>query len=223
MDEHELLARLKSRIGPELTPVRPLAAPGWQALWLLVSWLLLGAGVLLALGLRPDVDLLGGWRSAGLSLTEMALGFWLVRLSLRSSIPALSGSLSAAVASVAIAGCLHLLVSGVTLGRSDLLPPHGEELRDGFRCFASIVALGLAPLLLGGVLLVRGLLTRPVLAFALTGLASGLAAEATWRLHCPYSAWDHVLPSHSGALVLMMLVASSVALLVRHGARDGST
>jgi hypothetical protein len=222
LDEHELLTRLKSHIGPNPAPVRPLPAPASQAAWLLVLWILLGGGVLLALGPRPDVHLLGGWRSAGLSLIEIALSLWLVHVSLRSSIPGMSPSMSAAVASVAIAWSIHVLISWTALGRSDLSPPHGEELRDGLRCFASIVALALVPLLLGGVLLVRGLLTRYVLPFALTGFASGLAAEAIWRMHCPYSAWDHVLPFHSGAMALMMAVASSVALLVRHGARTAS-
>jgi hypothetical protein len=218
LDEHELLARLKSQIEPDLAPVRPLPRPGSRALWLLGLWVMLGAGVLLALGPRADVDVLGAWRSIGFSLVEVAACFWLVRLSLRSAIPAMSGSLWTAIAGLAIASCLHLVLSWVALERNDLSPPHGEELRDGLRCFASIVVLALAPLVLGGVLLVRGLLTRYAMPFMLMGFASGLAAEATWRLHCPYSGWAHVLPFHTGALVLSMLLASAVALFARRSA-----
>lgn len=215
MDDHELLTRLKSRIEPDLAPVRPLPPPGSQALWLLALWVLLGAGVLLALGPRSDVNVLGASRSIGFSLVEVAVCFWLVRFSLRSSIPAMSGSLWTAVAGVAMASCIHLVLSWAALDRNDLSPPHGEELRDGLRCFASIIVLALAPLVIGGVLLVRGLLTRYALPFVLMGFACGLAAEATWRLHCPYSGWAHVLPFHSGALLLPMLLAVAVALFVR--------
>jgi hypothetical protein len=222
LDENELLARLKSRIGPDLAPVRPLPSPGSQALWLLLVWMTLGTGVLLLLGLRPDFGTLGTWPSIGFSLIEIAVCFWLVHLSLRSSIPAMSGSLGIAIAGIATASCVHLLLSWATLDRNDLSPAQGEELRDGLRCFTAIVALALGPLMLGGVLLLRGLLTRYLVPFALTGFASGLAGEATWRLHCPYSAWDHVLPSHTGALALVVLVATGVALLVRRRARAAS-
>lgn len=222
MDEHELLARLKSRIEPDLAPVRPLPSPGSQAFGLLIVWILLGVGVLLALGLRPDFDMLGAWPSIGFSLIEVALCVWLIRLSLRSSVPAMSVSLWTAIAGIAIAACVHVVLSWAMLDRNDLLPPDGEALRDGLRCLTSIIALALGPLVLGGMLLVRGLLTRYVLPFALAGFAAGLAAEATWRLHCPYSAWNHVLPTHTGALVLLMLVASGVALLVRRSERATS-
>lgn len=215
MDEHELLTRLKTRIGPDLAPVRPLAAPGLRALWLLATWILLGVTVLLALGLRQDADAVGPWQSVLLSLVEVAASFALVRAGLRSSIPGSSGSQWTAFAWMAVALCLHLLTSWVMLDRSDLSPPRGQEFSDGLRCLVSIAALAAAPFVLAAVLLTRGVLTWHLLPFALIAFASGLAAEATWRLHCPYSAWSHVLPFHSGALLLFVLVASVGARFVR--------
>lgn len=215
MDELELLTRLRDRIGPDLKPVRPLSAPGVRALWLLAVWVVLAAVITVTLGPRQDILTLGPWRSVGYSLVEIASSSTLVLVGFRFCIPAMSGSRWIALGWVVVALGLHVAISWVTLERSDLSPPHDMELRDGLACFAAIMILGLGPLVLGAVLLLRGLLTRYFLSFMLVGLASGLAAEATWRLHCPYSAWDHVLRFHSGAMLLFMLIASVIASFVR--------
>ena len=153
-------------------------------------------------------------RSVGFSLIELAFCVVLLFISLRFSIPAMAGSPSTALGWVAGALVVHFIVSGVTLERSALSPQAGHEWRDGLTCLSAITILSLAPLALGAVLLLRGLLTRLLPAFLLTGLACGLAAEATWRLHCAYSTWGHVLPFHTGALVLPLLVASAAAMSV---------
>lgn len=215
MDEHELLAQLKSRIGPQSTPVRPLAPPELRALWMFIVWSALAVCTLELLGFRSDFSVLGPWRSLGFSSTEIVLCLALVFLSLRSCVPAMSWSRGTAVSLAAVALVLHLIISWATLARSDLAPPQAAELHDGLACLASIMALGLVPFVLGSVLLVRGFLVRDLTAFVLMGLASGLAAEATWRLHCPYSAWSHVLLFHSSALLLFALVGIGTAMLVR--------
>lgn len=215
MDERDLLKRLRSRIGPELTAVRPLAAPGARGLWLLALWILLGVGIVTLLGPRPDIDVLGAGRSVGFSLLQAGACWVLAVLALRLSIPAMSGSAGVALASMALAVVLHLGISWATLDRSDISPARGDEWHEGMTCVAAILALTIAPLALGIVMLARGLLMQFWMAFALSGFASGLAAEAIWRLRCPYSAWDHVLPFHSGAVVLAVLLASGAALSVR--------
>lgn len=215
MDDHELLTRLKNRIEPDLAPVRPLGAPGSRALWLLGIWIVLCAGILLGPGPRQDIGVLGPWRSIGFSLIEVAFSFALAITSLRAAVPAMRGSLAGALAWMAIALLIHLGVSDATLERSSLAPSYGQELRDGLRCLSAIVVLGLAPLMVGAVLLFRGLPTRRVLAFVTMGLAVGLAAEAAWRLHCDYSVWNHVLYFHSTALVLFALLASVAASTLR--------
>jgi len=211
MDEPDLLTRIKREIGPDLTPVRPLGAPGVRALWLPAIWLVLLGLVLTAFGLREDAEALGVWGSIGFSLIEVALGFWLLAIALRFSIPAMAASPSAAIEWVAAALVVHVVLSWATLGRSALAPPPGHEWSAGLACLGSITALSVAPLVAGTVLLRRGLLTRALPAFLLTGVASGLAAEATWRLHCEYSTWGHVLPFHTAALALPLLAASALA------------
>jgi len=221
LDEHELLTRIRSRIGPGLTPVRPLAAPGARALWLLLLWILLGVGVVTWLGPRSDIGVLGASRSVGFSLLQAGACWVLGVLALRRSIPAMSGSSGVALASMALALVLHLGISWATLDRSEISPARGDEWDEGMTCVAAILALTIAPLVLGIVMLARGLLMQYWLAFALCGVASGLAAEAIWRLRCPYSTWEHVLPFHSGAVVLAVLLASGTALLVRLRHRTG--
>lgn len=220
MEEHDLLTQLKSEIEPDLAPVRPLGAPSSRALWLLATWVVLMGGILAVFGPRQDIGVLGIWRSVGFSMIEVAFCFMLVIVSLRFSIPALAGSLSTALLWVAGALLVHFLISWATLGRSAVSPASGHEWRAGLACLSAITALSLAPLALAAFLMLRGLLMRPILAFVLAGLASGVGAEAAWRLHCTYSNWDHVLTFHSGALVLVPLVASVAAVFVGRSARS---
>jgi hypothetical protein len=216
LDDHDLLTRLKSEIAPDLATVQPLPAPGLRALWLLAAWVVLAGGLFMVLGSRQDVEVLGPWRSVGFSLVEVAFCLGLFRIGLRFSIPAMAGSLSTALVWVAGALLVHIVVNWATLERSALSPPAGHEWRTALACLSAITLLSLAPLALGFVLLSRGLLTRLLPVIVLTGVASGLAAESLWRLHCPYSNWSHVLLSHSGALVVPVLVASAAAMWVRH-------
>ena len=212
MDDQELLKRLEGEIGRDLAPVRPLTAPGVRALWLPAAWAVLVGLVWLVLGPRQDIAVLGAWRLVGFSVVEVAFCAVLLCLGLRLSIPAMAGPASTALWWVAGALLVHFMSSWATLERSALSPPAGHEWRIGLACLSAITMLSLPPLALGAVLLRRGLLTRALPAFLLTGLASGLAAEATWRLHCPYSNWGHVLLFHSGAFVLPLLIASAAAV-----------
>jgi len=214
VDEKDLLARVTREIAPDLMPVKPLGAPGSRALWLPATWVVLVGLVLTAFGLREDAEALGIWGSVGFSLIEVACCFWLLLIGLRFSIPAMAGSRSTALLWMAGALLVHVLLSWATLGRSALSPPSGHEWSAGLACLSAITVLSLVPLAVGTALLLRGLVTQLFPAFLLTGLASGLAAEATWRFHCAYSTWGHVLPFHSAALVLPLLVATFVAMSV---------
>ena len=221
MDEHELFAQLKSEIARDLTPVQPLRAPAARAWWLMGLWITMGSLVVVVSGPRPDIAVLGPWRSLGLSLVQLGLCLALFRASLRFSIPAMAAPLPSVTALAVGAAAVHLFVNWATVAVSDLAPPAGREWSTGVACLSAITVLSLPPMILGVVMLSRGVLTRLLPALLLTGLACGLAAEATWRLHCPYSEWSHILPSHSGALVLILALASAAATVVRRKARPG--
>ena len=219
MDQHDMLTSLRSAIEPALVPVEPLGRPNARAIWLMAAFLVLIGGVLAVFGPRPDVELPGLWEYVGLSILQVFGAYALVVVSLRLSMPALPTSPSTALAWIAIALSVHLFISWVAQERS-ATSPMGHEWTTGLACLGAIALLFLAPLALGAVMLRRGLVIRRLLAFALIGLSSALGAEAAWRLHCDYSAWDHVVPFHSGALLLLTFVAVGAA--VKLGRRDRS-
>jgi len=168
----ELLQRLKTEIGTDWASVRPLAAPSLRALWLVPVWGLVASFVVTLFGTRPDANVLGTSRLLGFSLAQVALCVALLRDSLRRSIPAMAAARSEAMLWLIGALLVHVIISVSALTVSPLAPPSGQEWSRALVCFSAIALMSLAPLLLGAALLLQGLLTRPLPAFALIGLAS---------------------------------------------------
>ncbi|MFZ0428443.1 MAG: NrsF family protein [Acidobacteriota bacterium] len=203
--EDRLLERLKEDIAGDLRPVRPLR-PFWRRVLPVAGlWLLLALAVLSVFGLRADHEALGPlgtWLVPALQgLAVAALAVYLYRSIFPGSLPpqgALTGAILAALVThiFAVAWTEHLHFNS----------PADHPLRAGLVCFSFVLLLGL-PLLGGFVWLVRaGLFARPIRIGLLAGLAGGLAAEAAWRLHCPYTNWQHIVFSHTlGALVITAL------------------
>ena len=207
MDDDDLLKRLREQIERDLAPVRPLRAPWMRALVPLGAGVTIGALVSLVAGVRPDIDVVGAWRLLGFLLLQAAFCGGLFVIVLRWSIPAMSPSLATALLYASGALLVQALISWAILGRSALSPPTGSELRIGLACLSAITLMSLAPLAAGAALLLRGLPSRLLAAFALAAFASGLTVEAVWRLHCRYSTWTHLLPFHWGAVLAALLVA----------------
>jgi hypothetical protein len=219
LDEHDMLTRLRSAIEPALVPVTPLGRPAARAIRLMALFVVLIGGVPAALGPRPDVAPPELWEYIGLSLLQAMCVYVLLVVSLRLSMPALPQSPSTAFAWIAVAVSIHVLISWVAQARS-ATSPTGHEWTTGLACAGAITLLGLAPLAFGTLMLFRGLLPRRLLAFAMMGLSSALGAEAAWRLHCGYSAWSHIVPFHSGTLILLTLVAVGAAVALGQGERS---
>jgi len=220
LEGDELFQRLKREIATDWAPVRPLAGPSLRALWLIPVWSLVASLVVTLFGARPDANVLGTWRMLGFSLAQIAVCVALLRDSLQRSIPAMAAPGAWMILWASGALLVHVVVSWSTLTVSPLTPSSGQDWSSALACLSAITLMSLAPLLLGAALLLQGLLTRPLPAFALIGLASGLVVEAAWRLHCPYSNWGHVLPFHSGTLLLPVLLALGIA--TRTGRRASS-
>jgi len=68
-------------------------------------------------------------------------------------------------------------------------------------------------LLFGFVLVRAGLPFRARTTGLLLGLGNGLAVEAVWRLHCPFSSWGHILLFHGGAVVVLMAAGMAIGRL----------
>lgn len=216
MNDDYLLKRLREQIEGDMAPVRPLRAPGIRALLPVATCLALGGLVMMVAGLRRDIEVIGAWRLLSFALLQVAACAWLFTISLRWSVPAMGRPW---MALVWVPGALLVpaLLTAAILDRSALAPPSGSEWRTGLACLSAITLIGLAPLAAAAVLTLRGLPMRLLAGFAIIGFASGLSAEAIWRLHCPYSAWGHVLPFHYGPLLATVLVAVAAAAWLRRG------
>lgn len=212
--EDNLLRKLKSVVEEDLEPVQPLAAPGLRALWWLGISLILGIFSLTIFGARPDLQALGSLKSAGFSLLQVVLCILLFRFGLRASIPGMTGSNVLAAFWVGLVFLVHLALNWSTLKSTALYPPEGSEWTAGLACLTIITALSLLPLAVAGLFLTRGLVTHLLPIVALIGVGSGLLAESAWRLHCGYSSWGHILPFHSGAAFLSVLIALNSAVFL---------
>ncbi len=212
-----LLERLREEISDELRPVRPLGPFRRRILPLAGLWFLVAVAVLSVFGLRVDhqqLGVLGTWVFPAIQLLAvLGVAAYLHQSTIPGSLPpqrAFPGVVAAALLThlFAVAGTRHLHLNS---------PP--DPIRAALVCFFFVLLLGL-PLLVGFIWLVRsGLFSRPARIGLLAGLAGGLGAEAAWRLHCPYTSWEHILSSHTlGALVI---AGAGVVYLVWHERRRG--
>jgi hypothetical protein len=212
-----LLERLREEMGEELRPVRPLRPFGSRILPVAGLWLLLAVAVLSVFGLRVDhqqLGILGTWVFPAIQgLAVLGAAAYLYQSTIPGSLPSqrvLPGVVAATLLThlFAVAGTRHLHLSS---------PP--DPLRAALVCFFFVLLLGL-PLVAGFIWLVHsGLFSRPARIGLLAGLAGGLAAETAWRLHCPYTNWQHILSSHTlGALVI---AGAGVIYLVLYERRRG--
>lgn len=210
-----LLKRLKDEIEGDLHPVRPIGG-FWRRIAPVAGlWLLLAVAVLTVLGLRVDhqeLGPLGTWLFPAIQLLAVAaVAAFLHQSTIPGSLPpqnATSGVVAAALVThlFAVFGTQHIHFSS---------PPH--PIAAAIVCFCFVLALGI-PLLVAFVWLVRsGLFARAGQLGLLAGLGAGLAAEALWRLHCPYTSWHHIVFSHTlGALVI---AGAGLLYLVRYRTR----
>jgi hypothetical protein len=99
---------------------------------------------------------------------------------------------------------VHWATSWFIFRLSPNWPGPDQEWHLGIACLLGIGMLGILALLFGFFLVRAGLPIRARSAGLLLGLGGGLAAEAAWRLHCPFSSWNHILVFHSGSIVIIV-------------------
>lgn len=197
-----LLERLKEEISGDIRPVRPLGSFRRRILPVAGLWLLLAVAVLAVLGLRIDHEALGvvgTWvvpAVQGLAVTGLAVYLY------QSTIPGSLPPQSVFPGIVAAVLGTHLFAVAVTQ-HLHLNAPADDPVRAALVCLFFVLLLGI-PLLAGFVWLVHsGLVSRPGRIGLLAGMAGGIGAETAWRLHCPYTNWQHILSSHTlGALII---------------------
>ncbi len=196
-DPSTAFAELQARLAADLRPVRPFVPGRWMAFFLALFAPFAGLMLWRVFGWRPDQGDLGGFGVWGLSALELAAALVLLPRVLREAVPGRSSSPTLLALAAAAAMAIHAAVILATFARSQVHPAAGSEWTTGRFCFAVEVALAVPCVLFALWLGRRGLTARPLRLGLLGGLGAGLAADALWRLVCPYSAPAHAFGSHS--------------------------
>lgn len=212
---------LRDRIEADLVPVKPLPA-AWKQALLALPWILLCLlFCLFAFELRHDSETLGLGLTWGLSALAIAFAFFLFALAGREGLPA-RGLLPRNAALLALAACVfHTFMAWLTYRTSPVFVSDAETLSAALACFGIVSAIG-APLTLLLVLsAARGVCLRPWTAGLLAGLGGALAADAIWRVVCPFTTFDHVLMGHSSGMCFLALLGMAFSLVLARCRRTG--
>jgi hypothetical protein len=213
---------LMRAIAQDLRPVRPSPQPLQLALRTVPLALLVSSLILLAIGPRRDLSVLGPLLTWGASSAQFALAITLVWIAAHESTPA--GRLPrqvvyfAAVAASLVVVFVTLLTFSTSPANEPLLhvPPRvNEMLRTspwimGFAC-------GIGSTLAGGILILlfsrifrNSLAVRPTVTGSLYGAGAGLAINAGWRIACPVSTPWHALGAHGAAIIATVMLGALI-------------
>ncbi len=211
IDLNDAFAELRRQLPGDLQPVRPFSPDRWMVAFLALFTPLTALILWRVFGWRADHDVLGSSWMWGLSAVELAAALVLLTRALREAVPARSSSLALLILVAIGTVVIHTAVILGTFTRSRVYPAAGSEWEVGLYCFVFEVVLAVPCVLFALWLGRRGLTARPRRLGALGGIGAGLAADAVWRLVCPYSQPAHAFGSHSlgvvAAVVLGLLLA----------------
>jgi len=196
--------RVRDEVSKNLEPVTPLRPAWMSALVALPVALFLLSVVLVVYGLRSDAASIGGWALWGPASLMVGAAYAVLMLALVQRAPESTVSRVWWLA-------LPLLAIGIQLGGMYWTmaysgPPVAINWQAEAMCFGRISALGMPPVILVLWLLSRGLPLRPKVAGLLAGIGGGLVSEGVYRLHCGMSHPAHIVPWHTGAILVMGLL-----------------
>jgi hypothetical protein len=209
-------------IAQDLKPVRPSPQPLYLALRMVPLALLASSLILLAIGPRHDLSVLGPLLIWGASAAQFLLAIALVWIAARESTPAGRLPRQIVYTAAAAASLLVVFVTLLTFSTSPAsepllrVPPRVNEMLRvspwimGFAC-------GIGSTLVGGILVLffsrvfrNSLATQPTMAGALYGAGAGLAVNAGWRIACPVSTPWHALGAHGAAIVATAILGALI-------------
>jgi hypothetical protein len=204
-------ADLRAAIERDLKPVKPLRSPLVRALALAP----LAAAIVFAVPalhfFRSDIGALGLVRAWGFSYAQAVAGIVIVAAALRESIPGRALSRATLVWTIAGGLVIPAAVLVLTTSTFDIGPVPGRALMEGLGCFRASAGASVPALIAAALLAARAFPLRPGVAGALYGLGCGLIADAGLRLYCEYSAPQHVVLAHGGAILGAMFAGVLVA------------
>jgi hypothetical protein len=203
VEEDRLLKQLKKDLGGSFGPVKPLPVPWKRAIWIFPVSLLLTGITLMSFHLRPDYAAFRPMAFWGFCLLQIIASYLILTVSLEACIPGSARASGFFIAAGLLGLAVQVSLSWFIYRISPNFPAPGLEWHLGTACMLGVCMLGILALFSGFLLARAGLPIRARVAGVLFGLASGLAAEASWRVHCPITSWKHILLFHDGAIVAM--------------------
>lgn len=195
---------IREEVARDLAAVTPFKPATTTALVAIPIAVFLLSIVLVVYGLRGDAPALGLWPVWGPAIAMVAVAYGVLTLALAQRTPGSTVSwiwwtLMPLMAIVVQLGGAHYTL--VHAGPGGAAEWHMEAM-----CFWRISLLGIPPVILVLWFLSRGLTLRPKVAGLLGGLFGGLISEGIYRLHCGMSQASHVVPWHTGAVLVMGLL-----------------
>jgi hypothetical protein len=213
---------LMRAIAQDLRPVKPSPQPLRLALRIVPLAFLVSSVVLLAIGPRHDLGILGPLLTWGASAAQFVLAVALVWIAAHESTPAGRLPRQVVYSAVAAASLVVVLVTLLTFSKSPAsepvlrVPPIVNELLRvkpwlmGFACgIGSTIAGGILVLLFSWAFR-NSLATRPTIAGALYGAGAALAINAGWRIACPVSTPWHALGAHGAAIIATVILGALI-------------
>jgi hypothetical protein len=213
---------LMRAVAQDLKPVRPSPQPLHMALRMVPLALLVSSLILLAIGPRHDLSVLGPLLTWGASAAQFVLAIALVWIAAHESTPA--GRLprqivySAALSAFLVVVSATLLTFSTSSANEPLLrvPAKVNEALSAWPWIMGL-ACGIGSTLAGGILVLlfsrmfrNSLAARPTVAGALYGAGAGLAINAGWRIACPVSTLWHTLGAHGGAIIATVILGALI-------------
>ncbi len=213
---------LMRAITQDLKPVRPSPEPFRLALRMVPLALLISSLILLAIGPRQDLKVLGPLLAWGASAVQFVLAIVLVWMGAHESIPVGRLPRHIVYLTLLLASLVVVFISLITFSTSPAsapvlrVPPVvNEVLRSspwimGFGCaIGSTVAGGILVLFFSRMFR-NSLATRPTTTGALYGAGAGLAINAGWRIACPVSTLWHTLGAHGAAIIATVILGALI-------------
>jgi hypothetical protein len=220
---------LMRAIAQDLRPVKPSPQPLNLALRMVPLALLVSSLILLAIGPRHDLGILGPLLTWGASAAQFVLAIELVWIAAHESIPV--GRLprhvvySAVIAASLVVVFISLLTFSTSPANEPLLrvPPQVNQMLRaspwimGFGCaIGSTIAGGILVLFFSWVFR-NSLAARPTVVGALYGAGAGLAINAGWRMACPVSTLWHTLGAHGAAITATVILGALMGRFLASG------
>ena len=209
-------------IAQDLRPVKQSPRPLQLALRMLPLAILVSSLILLAMGPRPDIGMLGPLLTWGASAIQFVLAITLVWIAAHESTPAGRLPKQMIYGALAAASLVVVFINLLTFSRSPAsvpllrVPPWINEM---LRVSPWIMGLGcgIGSTLAGGILVLlfsrvfrNSLATRPAITGALYGAGAGLAVNAGWRIACPVSPPSHALGVHGAAIIATVILGALI-------------